>query len=235
MSRPLRQIVEGLISRDLSPEAQQRAFAGFAREKLAEAIEINRQATGRAVPFEQVVDGVKGAALESVKPDGGRILFLFDVDANEMLTWISDQLVKHAPRLTGRYIDSFRLFAGGRELAPGAPLPQGDVEIVFLNVQPYARRIERGWSDQAPDGVFQAVAALARAHFGNRAFIKFSFRAFGEFGIVPYVPKGRRSAIVRGERGRFAKGSAVRVDDLASAAAAERAARTPAIVVRLRT
>ena len=231
--RPLRSIVDTVLSRDLSPQARQRYAANFARARLAEGIEQNRKATGREVPYEQIVDGRLGATLESVNPDRGRIIFRFDVASNELFVWIADTLVRHAPRLTGRYADSFRLFAGGREIDAGETLPKAD-EYVFLNVQPYARRIEGGWSSQAPDGVFQAVAALAKLRYGDVAFVKFSYRAFDQFGIKPYVPRGRRSAITRGERGRFAKGSAVRIDDLADAAKAERAARTPAIIVSLR-
>ena len=58
---------------------------------------------------------------------------------------------------------------------------------MFLNTQPYARKIEgyRGLggvvhrapsSPQAPDGVYQAVATLAQRKFGNVAKITFSYR-----------------------------------------------------------
>lgn len=232
--RPLRSIVETIISRDLSPRARQLMAADFARARLAEGIDQNRQATGRLVPFVQVVDGRQGAALESVNPDSGRIIFKFDVAREQIFAFIAEQLVKHAPRLTGRFADSFKLFAGGREIAPGAALPKAD-EYVFLSPLPYARRLERGWSDQAPSppGIFQAVAALAKQRYGDVAAINFSFRSFQEFGLADYVPRGRRSAVLRGERGRFAKGSAVRVDERADEARRERATRTPAIIVRL--
>ena len=51
-------------------------------------------------------------------------------------------------------------------------------EYVFINTQPYARKIEgtggRRMAPQAPDGVYQAVATLAQRRFGNIARITFS-------------------------------------------------------------
>jgi hypothetical protein len=47
---------------------------------------------------------------------------------------------------------------------------------VFVNVQPYARKIERGESPSAPEGVYEAVATLARQRFGNVARIRFEYR-----------------------------------------------------------
>jgi hypothetical protein len=232
--RPVRKIVEAVVARDLSPEAKQRAIAGFARKQLAAAIEQNRQATGEIVPYEQFVDGRRGAALESVNPQNGRIVFRFDVESDRIFVEIADMLVRHAPRLTGRYADSFRFFAGGRELAVGEAPPRAD-EYVFVNVQPYARKIERGQSDQAPNGVFQAVAALAKLMFGDVAAIRFSYRSFQEFGIAPYVPSQSGAAARarnRGPRGRFAATPrALPMTAIAAAAAKERQTRTPAIVV----
>ena len=207
--RPLRSIVETLISRDLSPRARQQVAAEFARGRLAEGVEQNRRATGRFVPYEQIVDGRRGAALESVNPDNGRIIFMFDVGREQVFAFIAEQLVKHAPRLTGRVAASFILFAGGREIAPGAELPKADA-YTFLSPEPYAGRLERGWSDQAPDGVFQAVAALARQRYSDVASIRFTYRSLSEFGLAPAAGGGRDAP--KGERRQF---------------------RTPAIIVRL--
>ena len=192
LNRPLRSIIDTLISRDLSPQARQKMAADFARGRLAEGLEQNRQATGRVVPFVQIVDGRQGATLESVNPDNGRIIFRFAVTQEQVFAFISEQLVMHAPRLTGRYADSFRFFAGGREIQAGTALPQAD-RYTFLNTQPYARRLERGWSDQAPSppGIFQAVAALAKQRYRDVAAIKFSFVSLSEFGLAPGLRGGR--------------------------------------------
>lgn len=193
--RPLRQIVETIVSRDLSHEARQRAIATFARAQLAKGLDQNRQATGRTVPYDQIVDGRTGAPLETVNPDNGRIIFRFDVATNELFAWIADQLVLHAPRRRGRYAESFQLYAGGRMTGPRAALPRAD-EYVFVSTVPYAGKIERGLSPQAPDGVFQAVAALAKVRFGDVAAIRFTYRPNAEFGLPAGGPRPRTPVIV---------------------------------------
>jgi hypothetical protein len=67
-----------------------------------------------------------------------------------------------------------------------------------VNTQPYARKIERGHSKQAPNGVYETVAHLAARRFGNMARIRFGYRSplFGSIkewaGRTRLQPKGRR-------------------------------------------
>lgn len=178
-----------MLKEELSPQARSAALASFARQELAKAQNTNRQALGYEPPHETFVDGARGGAVETVKPDG-TILFAFDL-INDLFAWIGEQLVIHAPVLTGQFQRSFRFYADGREVDPGADVPVAR-EYVFLNVQPYARKIERGHSDQAPNGVFEAVAALARGRFGNLANIRFSYRT-PEVSIAA-SPKSRKDA-----------------------------------------
>jgi hypothetical protein len=221
---PINRNIELIMQRSLSPQAQSVRLASYARARLAEAQEINRQALGRVPPHETFVDRRQGAPLESVKPDG---LIVFDFELlDDLFAWIGEQLVIHAPVLTGEYQRSFVFFADGVEVDPGAQVPPAQ-EYVFLNTQPYARKIERGLSDQAPDGVFQAVATLAKERFGNMASIRFSYRALNEGGIMAYQPAG--SAAARDRRGRFTAAGADR-----SAQKLENSLRTPAIVITLR-
>jgi hypothetical protein len=195
--------VEMLVSRHLSPEARQRKAAQAARQILSEAQQTNKRALGVVPPVKQFVDGSAGAPLESVNPDHGRIVFQFEI-AGDMLRWIGEQLVLNSPVLTSRYRDSHVLLADGVEVEADGKIPEAQV-YTFVNIQPYARKIERGESDQAPDGVFEVVAALAQRRFGNVARIRFAYRALE----IPV------------ERTRAAK-------------AAERNSRNPAIVVTLR-
>lgn len=214
-----------------SPEEYSRHLASYARGALKEAQETNRQVVGRVPPHETWVDGRKDAPLESVKPDGV-IVFEFEL-LNDLFAWIGQMLVQNSPVLTGRYSDSFVFFAGGVEVAPGGEVPPAE-EYVFLNIQPYARKIERGLSPQAPDGVFQGVAALAKRRFGNMAHIRFSYRSFQEGGITAYIGTGTkrgRNHIASGRhKGRF---TATPTDNSA-ARKAERDTRMPAIVIALR-
>lgn len=170
---PIDRDIELMLSEDLSPKAQSRKFAEFASGQINEVREVNRTILGRLPRYTVSVDGRMGAALETVKPDGYVIaeFELFD----DVLAWIGEQLEKHSPFLTGRYRKSHSVFADGIEVDLGAVIPNA-AEYVFINSMPYARKIERGQSSQAPDGVYQVVATLARRRFGNIAKIGFSYR-----------------------------------------------------------
>jgi len=182
--QPISREFELFLKEDLGPKGRSAMLAAFAAETIEEAKQQNKQALGSVPPYEVFVDGQKGAALTSVKPDGV-IRAEFKL-VNEALAWIYEQLQIHSPVLTGRYASSHELFADGAEIGnPSAPPPAE--EYVFMNTQPYARKIEgyRGLagvvhrapsSPQAPDGVYQAVATLAKRRFGNLAKIEFSYR-----------------------------------------------------------
>lgn len=210
------------LDEDLSPEAQGRLFAEAAREARDEALRTNRAALGRETAYTTFVDGRVGASEDAAKLPG-TIAYEFDV-GTDMLAEIGDLLVKASPARSGRYARSFKIFVDGAEKPTGAPLPEDAEEVLFLNVQPYARKIERGQSDQAPDGVFQAVAAIAMSRFGNFASVKFTYRSLQESGVVSYIPAPR----VRGSKGRFVSGPR------SEARTRERETRTPALLIRLR-
>lgn len=164
-----------VLTRDLtSPEAKSRRLAEFAAERIAEARATNRQASGRDTPYKIVVDGRKGAPLASVRPDGV-IVANFDL-VRDVLEWIGEQLLRESPRLTGKYEQAHRLFVDGAAQILGAPIDAAE-EYAFVNLAPYSRKIERGQSVQAPDGVYQAVAVVAAKRFGNIARVRYSWRS----------------------------------------------------------
>lgn len=205
---------------ELSPEARSKTLAKVARETLQEAQQINLKATGSIPAHQTFVDGKAGVSESTVKPDG---VIVYDFDLlDEMFEYIGDLLVQHAPVRTGRFQESFMFFADGNEVEAGAPLPADVREYVFLNSQPYSRKIERGLSPQAPDGVFEAVAALAARRYGNLAKIKFSYRTPTNIQISRIGPL----RVIRKKNGRWAKGSHTRAGNQA-----ERAQRQPAIVI----
>lgn len=156
-----------------SGKTARQQFVEFTRAQIADAKATNQQAVGREVPYRVAVDGKIGAPMEAVK-EGGSIAAHFEL-LGGMLEWIGEMLVKGSPVLTGEYADSHVLFLDGVEHEPGALLPDFE-EAVFVNVQPYARKLEHGLSNQAPDGVYQAVAAVAKQRYGNLASIKFTYR-----------------------------------------------------------
>ena len=183
---PIATDIELLINRDLSPEAQSQALAELAKSALVDAQTVNEQAVGRAVAHQTFVDGVAGAPETSVRPDG-TILYEFEL-VEELLVWIGEQLVLHAPVKSGRFAKSFVMLADGEEVTLGDKLVDA-VEYVFTNTQPYARKIEGDdnrapESPQAPDGVFEVVAKQANQRFGNIAKITFGLRSLEGAGAL---------------------------------------------------
>lgn len=172
--------IDVMVRRDLAPAARQKIIADVARQGLAESQEINRRALGRVPEHETFVDGRKGAALESVNPDRGTIAFTFTL-LGDMFGWIDLQLIRHSPALTGQYRRSHVLLADGASVDPDNP-PAAAREYAYVNTLAYARKIEgvgerKPQSSQAPEGVYDVVAALASARFGNLAKIHFAYRA----------------------------------------------------------
>lgn len=159
----------------LSTEARKGLIADAAAQALAEAQAQNRDVLGIVPGHEQVVDRVRGAPFTAVNPDKGVIFIEFDIRL-DVFAYIGRLLVENSPMLTGQYQDSHQLYADDAPVAKFDPAAQAE-EWVFLSTVPYARKIERGQSDQAPDGVYQAVAAMASRRFGNIASIKFTYRS----------------------------------------------------------
>ena len=210
------QFVDLAIRRELSPEAQARAFAAFARDGIADAMRTNTRVLGRAPRLQVKVDGRAGVPLETVKPNGV-ILAEFDL-LDEVLRWIAQLLVDRSPVRSGEYVRGHRIFADGREIAVrgGEAVPPA-AAYTFLNVVPYARKVEigrtgsgRAFLIQVPNRIYERTAKDARRRFGNLADISFSFAAPIGGSIVPYGGAASR-------RG-----------------GAERAGRAPAITVRPR-
>jgi hypothetical protein len=191
--------VEVLIRQELTAAARSANFARIAREELKRGQEQNRAALGRVPPHESFVDGRKTEHLESVRPDNGVIVFEFEL-IEDVLNYIGEMLIRHSPVLTGRFRESFAMFADEKVIEPGQPVPADVQEISFVNLQPYARKIEYGQSAQAPDGVMQVVAQMAQRRFGNIARVRFAYRTplFG--AINEWAMRTRRPS--PGRRGK---------------------------------
>lgn len=160
-----------MLDETTSPEARSLELAAFARRELAEAQRVNQQALGMVPPHDTFVDGKPGAAVEAVRPDGV-VVFEFEM-LQDIFAQIGEMLVQASPVRTGRFARSFLFLADGVLVDPGAAVPPAS-EYVFVSSVPYARKIEQGLSPMAPDGVFQAVAAIASRRFSNLASITFS-------------------------------------------------------------
>lgn len=209
-----------------TPAERSARFAAFALTKLSEADAVNKSVLGHVPPHKTYVDGVEGVTEDRVKPDGGVVMYEFEL-ISDTLIWIGDQLREHSPIGRGQdkhpalYESSHTLWADGSEVLPGADVPQAS-EYVFLSALPYSRKLEHGSSPQAPDGVYQAVASLAKSRFSNIGYIEFNYRAPVDGALHGYESPG-------GRHGR-------RVNTGPNAARAHRINdnRVPCIIVRAR-
>jgi hypothetical protein len=180
-----------LFMEDVSPATQSEALADFAEDQLARALEGNRSAIGAEPAFDTFVDGRRDAALTDVRPDGS-IVFEFHI-LSDVVRWVDGLLIEFSPVRTGRYQRSHVLFVDGAAVDPQGAIPDGQ-EFVLMNLQPYAEDIENDLSKQAPDGVFQAAAALANEKFGQIATVEFGYRDAP--ANAPRGDNNRRPAVV---------------------------------------
>ena len=171
--RPITRELQVALDKALGPAARSKILANAAMRALAEAQSQNRSALGYVPPHRTFVDGRTGAPLESVKPEG-TIAFRFQL-VNDVVQTCLEELRKASPVLTGRYRRSHVIYADGQIVPAGSPIMAAR-EVVILNLVPYARKIERGLSQQAPNGVYEAVAAQMKRRFSNVAKIAFSYR-----------------------------------------------------------
>lgn len=193
----------------MGEDARRKMLADFARKALADGQAQNRAVLGRVPKHETYVDHRKSDDIDSVRVDG-EVRFEFDllVDVNR---WISEQLRKRSP--FGRQ-DDVRVGHPGLyrrshimvmrdEIVPiDTPIPPDVTDVFFANTVPYARKIERGLSRQAPVGVYEVVAALASRRYSNLASIYFGYRSLRVGGIEQWAARTNMTARGRGPRSR---------------------------------
>ena len=126
------------INDNLTPQAQSRALANFARQDVARL-----QREGRAaLSFTVFVDGRENAPLESVRPDG-RIVYRFN-GLSEAIAFALGFVLARSPRLSGDYRKSWFVLVNGllwrRDFED---IPTG-AEVAIVNTQPYHRKIDMG-------------------------------------------------------------------------------------------
>jgi len=193
---PIDKEIDDVLLDDFKPEERSKVFAEYANEQILENVQLWLQLLGHIVDYIVYVDGKKNAPLAGVRGDGGQIDVEFEF-AEDILRWIAEQLEKHSPVGSGQdphpglYQKSHVLYADGKEVEDVSNTPPA-AEYAFVNIVPYARKIEHGSSSQAPDGVYQAVAALAEQRYGGLANIRFSYRTAEEGVIIP-PKRGNRS------------------------------------------
>lgn len=128
-----------LATAGMEPAAISAALAKYARVELAKAI-----AAGASPQYDRYVNGVAGLAEEAVVAPGS-ILYVFSnwpLVINAALA----ELLRRAPRRSGRYARSFVVVVGGRTVVTDFSKLRSDAEVVIFNLQPYTRKIETGYN-----------------------------------------------------------------------------------------
>lgn len=190
---PIARDIALVLDEALSPEAQEALLASAATEALTDAQETNRQALGYVPEHETFVDGARRAGITGITPKSS-VVFEFKL-LTDIIEWVETQLILHSPVRTERYARSHVWFADDVECDPLSPPPAE--QYVVLNSQPYARKVERGLSKQAPDGVYLAVAALAKRRFGNVAYVGFGYRSFPGGAVGKWAGSATAAALAR--------------------------------------
>ena len=90
---------------------------------------------------------------------------------------------KDETRVGPHYYDCHILMVNGREWKPGDETLKVTDTVQIVNTRIYARRIEQGWSMQAPGGVYRPVFRWARRTFGNSFTVRFGYRPLS--GVRP--------------------------------------------------
>lgn len=157
----------------LGADVRSKMLAEFAAGRIAETDRQNAEAAGRPIPHETIVDGSNTDNLARVKPDG--VIVAKWQLGTEVVQWVLDTLQASGPVASGRYRESAKIYADGREVDTPEETA-GASEVAIVSTVPYARKIERGQGGYAPGAVYEGVAALAAGKYGNIARIKFSYR-----------------------------------------------------------
>lgn len=173
--------------------------------------EINRQvgrvySEARPSGHGQWIDGREGAPVESVSPFGVAV-FEFRY-LPEIVAFAANVLFANSPVDTHPkhndivFRESRLLFVDGvfqQNIRDGmAPSelrwlldhPKG-AEIIITDDEPYAGGLERGWSDQAPDGVYGISCGTVRRKYGNLVSAQFRWVR------ASTAPRGTPAMVIR--------------------------------------
>ena len=189
------------------PEAQ-KAFAEFAAEKIKEVQDRDQPSS-----TEVSVNGNQGAALSTVTVPGAvRAEFSY---LREVVAEIFNMLIQTSPyapkpasaAIQDLYKDEHLIFVDGVQTDDITNL-HADAEVIFVNTLPYARKIERGLSLEAPNGVYEMVARLMKRKYGQAVDIQFNW--VGVMGVLASWHSAKASKSVGAESKKKANQSANR-------------------------
>ncbi len=172
-----------------------------------------------------VVDGSVGKNPAQVHPLGS-IEFVSRANMKDIIRDTFDGIISRSPILTGRYISSNAVLLNGKLVATGQnsldawlatdPVFEEKDFVTFVNVQPYARKLERQGvtGDRTktrsssrkgryktsprrkllnqPNGTYYLTARAIRAKYRRNSVIKFTFLAGSALGLTSTFKAGRK-------------------------------------------
>lgn len=177
------------------------------------ALETLAEEQARGFPksgYITLVDGSATKPISNVLPLG-KIQFQAPEPIADIALEALSLLIKYSPvgsgaaaNRTGRYNEKHVVIFNGQILtglqslrraidAQDQRIKQND-EIIIVNTQPYARKLERGYSSQSPSGIYKRVASIMRRKYGLIAFIS---QRYINANKIP----GLKSTIVRQRQG----------------------------------
>jgi len=201
---PIAKDIALILGEELSLDAQAMQLRATAQQALAEGEATNKAALGYVPTHDTFIDGAQRTDLNGVRANSV-ITFEFHL-LLDVIQFVDEQLIIHSPvgnraKPPGtRYNESHVWFADGVEFTDVANPPPAE-QYAVLNAQPYARKIERGLSPQAPDGVYQGVSVLAKQRYGNVAYVGFGYRSFPAGAVGEWAQSSTARDLARRVRG----------------------------------
>lgn len=185
-------------------KTREEGLAAFHRVAREERDRVLAQQTQRAFirpDVTTIADGRVDAPIEAARSVVVHVFAYW----REIVAQALYLLEGRAPRVTGKYLGSFSVYADGVSV-PLQQIPRSFSELVIAPAVPYARRLEVGkrpdgrpFVKQVPPRIVDSVTQQLRKKYGRIALIKTEFRALqGASGTrasrQQRRARGRRSA-----------------------------------------
>lgn len=194
---PLQRDIEFLIQDTMGPEAQAQYLREHAEQEHKRALAQNEASLGYRPEHDLFVDGMKREGLDRLTV-GSRIVFEYHLLV-DVIEFVDGLLQLHSPVRSGLYQASHMWFADDKEFDINNVPPAE--QYVVINTQPYARKIERGLSRMAPDGVYEGVSILAKRRYGNVAYVGYGYRSLPSGAIGAWAQTASAAKLAREVRG----------------------------------
>lgn len=195
MSGTFSRSIRAFADRALSPAALSRHLATVARQARDELIREGSAPDS----YETFVDGRRGAAEETVRPDGA-IVYRFNLLglAARLALDTAVRMSPRAPHEGGDFANGWVVAVDGKPwIGALTDIPAG-AEVMIVNTVPYARKIQVGAMPlmSVPPGIVERVRSRVRSRFptldAEVTFVRLP-SSFGDARFpTPYILRGRQ-------------------------------------------